>query len=136
MAVYAFCRIWDNNYFYNLPLFSLGPLLAKVNRDKTKAVIVVPDWSTQYWYPANADDQPRATIFSDISKKYDSSRQILRELFTTSKAAVSGNQCNDATVKILETSWRKSTDFKYNNYIKHRLCYSKTMGKIGVTHVF
>ena len=44
-------------------------------------------------------------------------------------------KCNDATVKILETSWRKSTDFKYNNYIRHRLCYSKTMGKIGVTHV-
>ena len=92
MAVYAFCRIWDNNYFYNLPPFSLGPLLAKVNRDKTKAVIVVPDWSIQYWYSANADDQQRATIFSGISKKYDSSRQTFREPFTTSKAAVNGNQ--------------------------------------------
>ena len=35
-----------------LPLFSLaGWALAKVNRDKTNAVIVVLDWSTQYWYP-------------------------------------------------------------------------------------
>ena len=84
---------------------------------------------------ANADDQPRATIFSAISKKYDSSRQTLREPFTTSKTAVNGNQGNDATVKILETSCRKSTRFKHNNYKKHWLCYSKTMGKIGLTHV-
>ena len=35
-----------------LPPFSLVvPVLAKVNRDKTNAVIVVPDWSTQYWNP-------------------------------------------------------------------------------------
>ena len=44
MAVNAFCLIWNNNYFYNLPPFSLGPVLAKVNRDMTEAVIVVPDW--------------------------------------------------------------------------------------------
>ena len=50
MAVNAFCLIWDNNYFYNLPLFSLSPVLAKVNRDKIKAVTVIPVWSTQYWY--------------------------------------------------------------------------------------
>ena len=37
--------------FYMFPHFSLvGRVLAKVNRDKTEAVIVVPDWSTQYWY--------------------------------------------------------------------------------------
>ena len=49
--------------------------------------------------------------------------------------AVNGNKGNDATVKILETSWRKSIYFKYNNYKKHRVCYSKTIAKIGVTHV-
>ena len=81
----------------------------------------------------NADDQPRATIFSAISKKYDSSRQILQSPFTTSKTAVNGNKGYDATVKILQTSWRKSAHFKYNNYKKYWLCYSKTMAKIGVT---
>ena len=50
MAVNAFCLIWSNNYFYNLRPFSLGSVLRKVNREKTEAVIVVPDWSTQYWY--------------------------------------------------------------------------------------
>ena len=34
------------------PPFTLtGRVLAKVNWDKTKAVIVVPDSSPQYWYP-------------------------------------------------------------------------------------
>ena len=34
------------------PPFSLvDRVLAKMNRDKTEAVIVVTDWSTQYWYP-------------------------------------------------------------------------------------
>ena len=84
---------------------------------------------------ANADDQPRATIFLTSSKTYDSSRQTLREPFTTSKTAVNDNKGNDATDKILETSWRKSTNFKYNNYTNQWLCYSRTMGKIGVTHV-
>ena len=52
MAFNAFSLTWNNNYFYMFPLFSLeGRVLAKVNRDKTEAVIVVPDWSTQCWYP-------------------------------------------------------------------------------------
>ena len=34
------------------PPFTLtGRVLAKVNWDKAKAVIVVPDWSPRYWYP-------------------------------------------------------------------------------------
>ena len=44
MAVNAFCLIWNNKYFYDLPPFSLGPVLAKVNRVMTEAVIVVLDW--------------------------------------------------------------------------------------------
>ena len=52
MAVNAFSLTWNINYFYVFPPFSLvSRVLAKVNRDKTEAVIVVPDWSTQYCYP-------------------------------------------------------------------------------------
>ena len=44
MAVNASCFTWNNNYFYMFPHFSLvGRVLAKMNRDKTKAVIVVLD---------------------------------------------------------------------------------------------
>ena len=84
---------------------------------------------------ANADDQPRATIFSTISKKSDSYTQTLREPSTTSKTSVNGNQGNVTTIKISEASLRQSTQCKYNNYIKYWLDYSKTMGKIEVTHM-
>ena len=51
MAVNVFSLTWNNNYFYMFPYFSLaGRTLSKVNRGNTEAVIVAPDWSTQYWY--------------------------------------------------------------------------------------
>ena len=55
---------------------------------------------------ANADDQPRANIFSTISKKSDSYTQTPREPSTTFKISVNGNQGNATTVKILEASLR------------------------------
>ena len=132
MAVNAFCLIWNNNYFYNLPPFSLGPVLAKVNREMTETVIVVPDWSTQYWYSQLMQMTNHEPLYFRPVVKH----MILPDKpFTTSKTAVNDNKVNDATAKILETSWRKSTHFKYNNYTKQWLCYSRTMGKIGVTHV-
>ena len=133
MAVNVFSLTWNNNYFYMFPSFSLvGRVLAKVNRDKTKAITVVPYCSMQI---ANADVQPRATIFSTISKKSDSYTQTLREPTTTSKTSVNDNQGNTTTVKILEASLRQSAHCRYNNYIKHWLDYLKTMRKIEVTHV-
>ena len=50
MAMNAFSLTWNNNYFYMFPPFSLvGRVLAKIQRDKTNAEIVAPDWSTEYW---------------------------------------------------------------------------------------
>ena len=52
MAVNDFSLTWNNNYFYMFPPFCLvGRVLAKVNKDKIEAVIVVNDWSTQHRYP-------------------------------------------------------------------------------------
>ena len=83
----------------------------------------------------NSDDHPQATIFLTITKKSDSYTQTLWEPSTTSETSVNGNQGNATTVKILKASLRQSTHCKYNNYIKHWLDYSKTIGKIEVTHV-
>ena len=48
MAINAFPLTWNNNYFYMFSPFSLvDRVLAKIHREKTNAVIVVPDWSTQ-----------------------------------------------------------------------------------------
>ena len=74
-------------------------------------------------------------MFSAITKKSDADTQTLREPSTTSKTSVNGNQGNATTIKILKASLRQSTHCKYNNYTKHWLDYSKTIGKIEVTHV-
>ena len=48
MAVNAFSLTWSSNYFYMLLSFSaIDQVLAKVNRDKNEAVIVVRNWSNQ-----------------------------------------------------------------------------------------
>ena len=117
-----------------LPPFSLAHrVLAKVNKDKTEAVIVVPDWSAQYWYPQlmqMADHEP--LYFWPFSKKSDSSTQTLREPSITSKIEANGSQSNATTVIILEASLRQPIHCKY---IKHWLAFSKPMGKIELTRV-
>ena len=69
------------------PPFSLvGRVLAKVIRDKTNAVIVVPDWSTQYSYPQLMQmTNHKPLCFQPSPKKSDADTQTLRELSTTSK---------------------------------------------------
>ena len=61
--------------------------------------------------------------------------QTLWEPSTTSETSANGNQGNATTVKIFKASLRQSIHYKYNNYIKHCVDYSKTIGKIKVTHV-
>ena len=68
MAVNAFSLTWNNNFF--LCSHSLvGRVLAKVNRDKTDAVIVVPDWSTQYWYPQLVQMTTIEPLYFQLSPK-------------------------------------------------------------------
>ena len=111
------------------PFGLVGRVLAKVNRDKTEAVIVVPDWSTQYWYPQLMQMTSHEPLYFRPSAK---NLILTHKSSTISKASVNGNQGNATTIKILESSLKQSTHCKYNNYW---LDYSKTMGKIEVSHV-
>ena len=64
------------------PPFTLtGRVLAKVNWDKAKAVIVVPDWSPQYWYPQLMQMTSHEPLYFQptICKKSDSYTQTLRK---------------------------------------------------------
>ena len=110
MAVNAFSLTWNNIFFYMFPLFSLvGRVLAKVIRDKTDAVIVVPDWSTQYWYPQLMQMPTHEPIYFQPSPK---------NLMLTHKpsknhpdTSVNGNHGNATTIKILKASLRQPTLF-------------------------
>ena len=51
-AIDAFYIPWNKGFFYIFAPFSLiGKVFAKICQDRTHAVLVVPDWPTQMWYP-------------------------------------------------------------------------------------
>ena len=53
MAIDAFTISWsDYNLIYCFPPFSLiGRVLQKISQSQVRAIIVLPDWPTQCWYP-------------------------------------------------------------------------------------
>ena len=103
------------------PPFSLvGRVLAKIHRDKTKAVIVITDWSTQYWYPHLLQTTNQDPLYFQPSPRNltlpqkPSVNQLLCK-----KTPANSNQGNNTAEKISEASLRLSTRCKYNNSIKH-----------------
>ena len=53
LAIDAFTLNWsDYPLLYCFPPFSLiGKVLQKIQMDKATAILVVPEWSSQFWYP-------------------------------------------------------------------------------------
>ena len=52
LAIGAFSIKWNTEFYYIFPPFSLlGKVAAKTYRDKIKAIVVIPKWSAQHWYP-------------------------------------------------------------------------------------
>ena len=52
LAVDAFTIQWTDIKLYAFPPFSVIPLvLNKIYRDQAQGIIVIPEWTTQYWYP-------------------------------------------------------------------------------------
>ena len=50
-AVDAFLTDWGEQYSYIFPLFSLlGKVTSKIWRDKAHCIVIIPKWTTQYWY--------------------------------------------------------------------------------------
>ena len=51
-AVYAFTLNWKEYFNYMFPPFGIIPqVLQKIKEDQAKAVLIVPQWETQAWYP-------------------------------------------------------------------------------------
>lgn len=51
-AVDAFTEPWGGLFPYIFPPFNLiGKVLGKIEREKVKAILVVPKWETQPWFP-------------------------------------------------------------------------------------
>ena len=52
-----------------LPFSLLGKVTAKINRDKTKAIVVIPKWPTQHWYPSLLRKVTRSMTITPSAKK-------------------------------------------------------------------
>ena len=51
-AIDAFTVNWSNQINFIFPPFSLlTKVVAKIQREKAKGIIIAPSWSTQVWYP-------------------------------------------------------------------------------------
>ena len=121
MAINAFSLTCNNNYFYMFSPFSLvGRVLAKIHRDKTNAVIFVPDRSTQYWYPQLLQMTNQDPLYFQPSLR---NLTLPHEPPTMQKTPVNSNQGNNTTENVLEASLRLSTHRKYDNHIKQWTSY-------------
>ena len=53
LAIDAFSIKWKTEFYYIFAPFTLlEKVTAKSYRDKAKAIVVIPKWPTQHWYPS------------------------------------------------------------------------------------
>ena len=53
LSVDAFSISWSTINFYAYPPFSMiGAAIANIVQDKAMGIMIIPYWTTQYWYPA------------------------------------------------------------------------------------
>ena len=69
LAIDAFSINWNTELYYIFPPFSLlEKVTARIYRDKTKAIIVIPKWPTQDWYPSLLRKATRSMIITPSTK--------------------------------------------------------------------
>jgi len=53
VAIDAFSFSWTDEFSFIFPPFSvLGQTVAKIQRERVKGILIIPQWPTQPWYPA------------------------------------------------------------------------------------
>ena len=51
-VVDAFLTDWGKQFSYIFPPFCLlGKVTSKICREKAHCIVIIPKWTTQYWYP-------------------------------------------------------------------------------------
>jgi hypothetical protein len=63
---------WENTFIYLFPPFSMfWPILSKIEQDRVpQAIIIMPDWPTQSWYPRILKKQLKPPISLSSKKLY------------------------------------------------------------------
>ena len=116
LAIGAFSIKWNTEFYYIFPPFSLlGKVAAKTYRDKIKAIVVIPKWSAQHWYPKLLRKATKSMTITPSAKNPQTPGST-KSSPTTPKALPTSTPDRLTTQDIISASLRKSTCQKY-------LCY-------------
>ena len=119
---------WNTEFYYIFPPFSLlEKVTAKIYRDKTKAIVVIPNWPTQHWYSSLLSNKKHD--YNTISKKFGTAPGFTKSSPATSKASPTSTPDRLIRQDIINASLRKSTCQKYLSYQAHwkKYCVEKNI---------
>ena len=145
LAVDAFTIQWTDIKLYAFPPFSVIPLvLNKIYRDQAQGIIVIPKWTTQYWYPKALQLLKEAPIKLKASTNLLQLPQNPQAVHpVTCKSKITGmslirerldqHNFSTATKEILLCSWRSGSRKQYNTYLNkwEWYCEERTLSKLN-----
>ena len=77
LAINTFSIKWNTEFYYIFPPFSLlGKVTAKIYRDKTKGILVIPKWPTKLWYSSFLRKVTRSMTITPSAKNSPYSLRI------------------------------------------------------------
>ena len=131
-AVDTFSINWSPTYNYCFPPFSIIlKVLQKTQQDKDQAIVVVPYWTTQNWFPVLLRmlvDHPLIMKASLSILYLPTHPTIPHPLHHISCSHIWGNidsqNVSTTAQYILLFSWRKSTRGRYNSVLQQ--CVAET----------
>ena len=125
-AVDAFSINWSPTNNYCFPTFSIIlKVLQKIQKDKAQAIVVVPYWTTQSWFPVLLGmlvDHPLLMTASLNILHHPTHPPSASQVKASSGSLIWGNiepkNVSTTTQYILLSSWRKSTRGRYNTVLQ------------------
>uniref|UniRef100_A0A1B0GPT1 Tyr recombinase domain-containing protein n=1 Tax=Phlebotomus papatasi TaxID=29031 RepID=A0A1B0GPT1_PHLPP len=140
VAVDAFTISWKDHFFYAFPPFALiFKVLQKIEHDNCMGIVIVPDWSTQPWYPIFQSlliSDPLyldANIYGDslLEANYPGSRDIVR--MSCVKRGIPVESHNIILQSLSSSTWKQyDTEYdrgaSYGNLNSYRSALSLIMG--------
>ena len=130
MAIDAFTIRWTGMKLYAFPPFSVIPLvIRKICQDQAQAIIVIPEWTTQYRHPKVFQLLKEAPVKLKASTNVLQLPQIpqaVHSLHCQSKPTgvslirerLDQHGLSSATKEILVSSWRSGTRKQYSTYLR------------------
>ena len=128
-AIDAFSPDWGKHYFYPLPLFNLTDrVLQKVEADKAPGILIVPQWTTQPWFPVLMHLLVQEPLVLPRAKNVAQPPYNLSHIYPltpsdvepdglqTVRMSLKSQRLSEQAIEIVMSSWRDSTKKQYETY--------------------